>query len=94
MKWKNPHYTPEKCVKTDIWARQKVEKEVKPLSNIFHNRLDDLIDSSIKEDIISRHQNRNAISSWLLAIEKNKVTNHFQIEERVIERNKVANHFE
>lgn len=38
-------------------------EEVVPLSNIFSDRLDDLVDSSDNEDVISRRQSRNAKSS-------------------------------
>ncbi len=50
---------------------------------MFSNRLDDLVNSSDKEDIISCHQNRNAISFQLLVIEKNRVVGHSELEERI-----------
>lgn len=41
---------------------KEVQEEIMLLFNIFSNRLNDFIDSSNKEDIISRRPGRNAIS--------------------------------
>ncbi len=54
-----------------------------PLSNMFSNKFDDLIDSFNKEDIISHHQNRNAMNPQLLATGKNRVTTHSKLKERM-----------
>lgn len=50
---------------------------------MFSNRLDDLIDSSNKENVIIHYQNRNTISLQILAIEKNKVAGHFELKEQI-----------
>ncbi len=52
------------------------------LSNMFSNRLNDLVDSSDKEDIISRHQNRNATTPQLPATGRDRVASHFELEEQ------------
>ncbi len=52
-----------------------------PLSLILHNRLDDLINSSDKEDVISRHQNRNSINTLLPASERDRTAGHFESKE-------------
>ena len=62
---------------------KKLQEEIVPLSNIFNNRLDDLIDSSNKKDIISYYQNRNATNSQLPATGKDRVTSYFELEERI-----------
>ena len=54
-----------------------------PLSNLFSNKLDDLINSSNKKDIINRRQNKNAINSQLLAIGRNKVINHSESKKQI-----------
>lgn len=60
-----------------MFGRNKeLQKEIVPLSNIFSNRLNGLIDSFDKEDIISCCQNRNAKSPQLPAIGRDKVTGH------------------
>lgn len=77
---------------------------------MFSNRLDDLVNSFNKEDVIYHRQIKNATSPQLLGIRrnrvadyskiekwalgKNRVTSHSKIEEGVTERNKVINHFE
>ena len=63
-----------------------------PLSNKFSNRFDDLINSSDNEDVISRHQRRNATSPRLPATGKNGVAGHSRIEEGAAGRNRVASH--
>ncbi len=54
-----------------------------PLSNMFSNRLDDLVDSSDEEDVISCRQNRNATSPQLSATGRDRVAGHSEPEERV-----------
>ncbi len=54
-----------------------------PLSNTFSNRLDDLVDSSDEEDVISRRQNRNATSLQLPATGRDRVAGHSEPEERM-----------
>ena len=44
---------------------KELQEEVVPLSNIFSNRLDDLIDSSNDKNVISRRQKKNPTSSRL-----------------------------
>lgn len=73
---------------------KKLQKEIKPLFNIFSNRLDNLVNSYDEENIISHCQNRNATSPQLPAIEKNRVAGHSKIEEGATERNRVTGCFE
>ncbi len=54
-----------------------------PLSNIFSNRLDDLVDSSNEEDVISRRQNKNATSPQLPATGRDRVADHSEPEKRI-----------
>lgn len=62
-----------------------------PLSNIFSNKLDDLINISNKEDVISRcHQTRNMTSLQLPGIRRNRVANHYEMEEKAIGKNGVT----
>ena len=58
------------------------------LSNAFSNRLDDLVDTFDKEDIISRRPTRNATSPRLLGIGRNKVVGHFQREKGIEDVNR------
>ena len=60
-----------------------MQEEVVSLSNIFSNRFDDLVNSSNKEDVISRCQNRNLTSPQLPAIRKDRVATHSELEERI-----------
>ncbi len=50
---------------------------------MFSNRLDDFVNSSDEEDVISRHQNRNTMSPQLLTIRKDRVTSYFEPKERI-----------
>ncbi len=60
-----------------------MQEEVVLLSTTISNRLDDLVDSSNKEDVFSRHRNRNATSPQLPATGRDRVTNHSEPEERI-----------
>ena len=71
-----------------------LQEEVVPLSNVFSNRLDDLVDTSNKEDVISRHQTGNATSPRLPGRKKNRVTGNFQMQEGASGKNRVAGHSE
>ncbi len=62
---------------------EELQEEVMPLSNTFSNRLDELVNSSDEEDIISRRQNRNATSPQLPAIRRDRVAGHSEPEERM-----------
>ena len=55
---------------------EKLQEEVVLLSNAFSNRLDDLVNTSNKEDIISHRQTRNTTSLRLLDTGRNKVAGH------------------
>ncbi len=68
-----------------VFGRDKeLQEEVMSLSNMFNNKLDDLVDSSNKEDVISHHQNKNATSPQLPAISRNKfTTNHSESEKQI-----------
>ena len=69
---------------------KELQQEVVPLSNIFSNRFDDLVDSSDNKDVISRRQKKNATSPQLPAIGKNGVVGHSGIEKEAAGRNRVA----
>ena len=73
---------------------KELQEEVVPLSNVFSNRLDDLVNTSDEEDVISRRQTRNATSPRLPGREKNRVAGNSQIQERASGRNRVAGHSE
>ena len=60
-----------------------MQKKVVPLSNMFNNKVDDLIDSSDKKVVISHCQSRNATSPQLPAIERDRVAGHSKPEERI-----------
>ena len=72
---------------------EELQEEVVPLSNIFSDRLDDLVDSSNNKDVISRRQKRNATSPRLPATGKNGVAGHSGIEEGAAEGKRVASLF-
>ena len=63
-----------------------------PLSNLFSDRLDDLVDSSDDKDVISRCQKKNATRARLPTIGSNGVISYFEIEEGATRRNRVAGH--
>lgn len=58
------------------------------LCNIFNKRLDDLIDSFDKENVISHCQNRSPISPQLPATGRNKATGHSELEDGMEDANK------
>lgn len=61
-----------------------MQKEVVQLLNLFSTtRLDDLINSFDKEDIISRYQNKNTISLPFPIIGRNRVISHIKLEEQI-----------
>ncbi len=73
------------------------------LSNVFSNRLDDLVDSSDEEDVIRCRRTRNATSLRLPGKRKNgiveegasrsnRVAGHFEMEEGASGKNRVAGH--
>lgn len=64
------------------------------LSNAYSNKIDYLVDSSDKEDIINCRQTKNMTSPWLLNIGKNRVPSSSKIKEGFIEKNRVARHSE
>lgn len=59
-----------------------------PLFNLFNNRLNDLIDNSDKEDIISCRLDKNVTSPQLLTIWENKVTGNFKLDKGIENLNK------
>ena len=71
---------------------EELQEEVVPLSNIFSNRLDDLVDSSDDKDVISRRRRKNATSPRLPAIGRNGVAGHSGIEEGAVGKNRVASY--
>ena len=63
-----------------------------PLSDIFNNRLDDFVDSSNDNDVISHRQGGYPINPWLLAIGRNEGGSDSIMEEEAVRRNKVIGH--
>lgn len=61
------------------------------LSNIFSNRLNDLVNTSDEENVISRHQIKNVTSPRLPST---YVAGNSQMQERALERNRVSGHSE
>lgn len=59
-----------------------------PLFNICSNKLDNLVNSSDKENIINGCQNRDVMSLKLLVIKKNSVVGHTEIDKATLERNR------
>lgn len=57
------------------------------LSNLFSNRLDNLIDSSNEENIISCCSDKNATNPQLPAIWENEVTGDSKLDERMEDLN-------
>lgn len=55
------------------------------LSNLFSNRLDDHVDSSVKEGIISYYPSRNAISLSLPATWENRIVGNFKLDKRILD---------
>ncbi len=62
---------------------EELQEEVVPLSNTLNNRLDNLVNSSNEEDVISRRQNRNATNPQLPATGRDRVASHFELEEQM-----------
>ena len=67
-----------------------LQEEVVPLSNMFNNRLDDLVNTFDKEDVISYYQTRNATSPRLPERGKNKVACNSQMQKKALGMNGVA----
>ena len=73
---------------------EDLQEKVVPLSNVFSNRLDDLVDISDEEDVISHRQTGNATSPQLPGRGKNRVAGNSQMQEGASGRNRVAGHSE
>ena len=73
---------------------EDLQEEVVPLSNVFSNRLNDLVNTSDEEDVISRRQTGNATSPRLPGRGKNKVAGNSQMQKGASRRNRVAGHSE
>ena len=71
-----------------------MQEQVVPLSNVFNNKLDNFVNTSDDEDVISRRQTRNATSPQLPGRGKNRVAGNSQMQEGASRRNKVASHSE
>ena len=84
----------KRVLKHTFGRGENLQKEVIPLSNLFSNRLDDLVDTSDEEDVISRRRTENAISPRLSEREKNRVAGNFQMQKGALGRNRVAGHSE
>ena len=81
-------------MKIDIWAKQNLQKEIMLLSNLFSNKLDNLISTLNKEDVFSYCQTENAISSQWPGKKKNRVVGNSQMQEEALEKNRVTGHVE
>ncbi len=68
---------------------EKLQEEVVPLSNMFSNRLDDLVDSSDEKNVICCRRTRNATSPRLPVTRRNRIS-----EEGASGKNRVAGHSE
>ncbi len=55
-----------------------------PLFNTFSNSLDDLVNSSDEEDVISHRRYKNAMSPQLPAIRRDRVASHSELEEGIM----------
>lgn len=60
------------------------------LFNIFSNKLDNFVNSSDNEDIISHYQKKNTTSPWLPITGRNRVASHSGMEEKTAETNRIA----
>lgn len=69
-----------------------MQKEVKLLSNVFSNKLNNFINNSSNKNIIS-HYKKNTTSFWLPTTKKNRVADHFKIKEIAGKKNRVTNYF-
>lgn len=59
------------------------KKEIISLLNIFSNKPNNLINNSDEKDIIGHRVKKNIISFQLLAIGRNRIACHFEIEEGI-----------
>lgn len=60
-----------------------MQKKVLSLFNFFNNKLDNLINSPNKEDIISYCLSKNVISFELLAIQENKIVGNTKLHKKI-----------
>lgn len=58
------------------------------LSNLFSNKLNNLVNSFEEENIISCHPGKNATSPQLLATKRNRVTSNSELDEGMEGSNK------
>lgn len=70
-----------------------MQEEFVQLFTIFSKKLDNLYNSSDKENVIYCRKTKNATSPQLLGIRRIKVTSYFEIEKKASEKNRVAGHF-
>lgn len=61
---------------------------------MYSNKIDELVDSSNEEAVISRRQSRIATSPQLSSTGRNKVAGHSELEEGATRRNEVSKYFE
>ncbi len=73
----------KRVLKHTFGQSKELQEKVVPLSNMISNKLDDLVDSSNGEDVISRRQNRNVTSSQRPAIRRDRVVGHSEPEEEM-----------
>ena len=71
---------------------KEFQEEVVLLSNAYSNRIDNLIDSFDKENVISRRQSKNATNPRLSDTGGNRVASHFKIKERATKKYGVTGH--
>ena len=80
-------------LKQAIEQDKNLWKKVVLLSNVFSNKLDDFINISDEEDVISHRQIENAASLQRLGIRTIKVASKSHIYKRALEKNRSASYF-
>lgn len=73
---------------------KELQEKVVQLSNLFGSRLNDLVNSFDKKDIISYCQRTNATSPWLPTTGRNGVAGQFELRKKTVGRNRVVTHSE
>lgn len=74
-------------LKQAFGQEKELQEEIVPLSNIFSNRLDEFVNSSNENDVISYHLNRNAMSSQLPAIGRGKIAGQSELKDGIEDTN-------
>lgn len=67
-----------------------MQEKIVAFINMFSNKLNNLVDSSNEEDIISYSQNRDLTNFELLIIKRNCLICHIEMNKNALERNIIA----